>query len=80
MFYNLICIFLYALLSARNFILVKCGCYSHCVHTVLYRSLTGLEKRCAAAVAMELELNSCDGEKLSWGDGWVFYRSRSPGG
>jgi hypothetical protein len=27
MYYNLICIFLYALLFAQNFILVKSGCY-----------------------------------------------------
>jgi hypothetical protein len=27
MYYNLICIFLYALLVARNFILIKSGCY-----------------------------------------------------
>jgi hypothetical protein len=39
----------------------------HRVHAVLYKVLTGLGKWCAAAVAMELELNSCDGEKLSWG-------------
>jgi hypothetical protein len=28
MYYNLICIFLYALLFAQNFILVKSGCYT----------------------------------------------------
>jgi hypothetical protein len=39
----------------------------HHVHAVLYKVLTGLGKWCAAAVAMELELESCDGEKLSWG-------------
>jgi hypothetical protein len=39
----------------------------HRVHMVLYKVLTGLGKRCAAATAMELELDSCDGEKLSWG-------------
>jgi hypothetical protein len=27
-YYNLICIFLYALLFAQNFILVKSGCYT----------------------------------------------------
>jgi hypothetical protein len=27
MYYKLICIFLYALLFARNFILIKSGCY-----------------------------------------------------
>jgi hypothetical protein len=39
----------------------------HRVHVVLYKVLTGLGKRCAIVAAMELELNSCDGEKLSWG-------------
>jgi hypothetical protein len=39
----------------------------HRIHTVLYKVLTGLGKRCAAVAAMELEHNSCDGEKLSWG-------------
>jgi hypothetical protein len=29
MYYNLICIFLYALLFAQNFILVKSGCYKN---------------------------------------------------
>jgi hypothetical protein len=43
----------------------------HRVHTVLYKVLTGLGKQCAAAAAMELELDSCDGENLSWGDGKV---------
>jgi hypothetical protein len=38
----------------------------HRVHAVLYKILTGLGKQCATAVAMELELDSCDGEKLSW--------------
>jgi hypothetical protein len=36
-------------------------------HAVLYKVLTGLGKRCAVAAAMELELDYCDGEKLSWG-------------
>jgi hypothetical protein len=27
----------------------------------------GVGKQCAAAAALELELNSCDGEKLLWG-------------
>jgi hypothetical protein len=31
MYYNLICIFLYALLFARSFILVKSGCYNSSV-------------------------------------------------
>jgi hypothetical protein len=39
----------------------------HRVHTVLYKVLTRLGKRCAIAAAMELELDSCDREKLSWG-------------
>jgi hypothetical protein len=39
----------------------------HRVHAVLYKVLIGLGKRCAAAVVMELELDSCDGESLSWG-------------
>jgi hypothetical protein len=29
--------------------------------------LMGLEKQCVVAAAMELKLDSCDGEKLSWG-------------
>jgi hypothetical protein len=29
--------------------------------------LMGLEKQCVVAAAMELEHDSCDGEKLSWG-------------
>jgi hypothetical protein len=37
--------------------------WHHRVHTVLYKVLTGLGKWCAAAAAMELELDSCDGEK-----------------
>jgi hypothetical protein len=41
--------------------------WHHRVHAVLYKVWTGLGKRCAAAAAMELELDSCDGEKLSWG-------------
>jgi hypothetical protein len=39
----------------------------HHVHAVLYKVLMGLGKRCHAAAAMELELDSCDREKLSWG-------------
>jgi hypothetical protein len=39
----------------------------HRSHAVLYKVLTGLGKRCAATAAMELELDSCDWEKLSWG-------------
>jgi hypothetical protein len=38
----------------------------HRVHAVLHKVLTGLGKRCAAAAAMELELGTCDGEKLLW--------------
>jgi hypothetical protein len=38
----------------------------HRVHAVLHKVLTGLGKPCAAAVAMELELDSSDGEKLLW--------------
>jgi hypothetical protein len=38
----------------------------HRVHAVLYKVLTWLGKQYAAAVVMELELNSCDKEKLSW--------------
>jgi hypothetical protein len=37
--------------------------WHHRVHTVLYKVLTGLGKWCAAAAAMELEIDSCDGEK-----------------
>jgi hypothetical protein len=34
MYYNLICFFLYALLFAQNFILVKSGCYTRGVQVV----------------------------------------------
>jgi hypothetical protein len=37
----------------------------HHVHAVLYKVLTGLGKQCATSVAMELELDSCDGKNLS---------------
>jgi hypothetical protein len=39
MYYNLICIFLYALLFARNFILVKSGCYTSPALPLLNRNL-----------------------------------------
>jgi hypothetical protein len=39
----------------------------HRVHAVLYKVLIGHGKLCAATTAMELELDSCDGENLSWG-------------
>jgi hypothetical protein len=39
----------------------------HHVHALLYKVLMGIGKRCAATAAMELELDSCNGEKLSWG-------------
>jgi hypothetical protein len=38
--------------------------WHHHVHVVLYKVLAGLGKRCAAAMAMELELDSCDGKVL----------------
>jgi hypothetical protein len=41
--------------------------HHHRVHAVLYKVLTRLGKQCAAAATMELELDSCDEEKLSWG-------------
>jgi hypothetical protein len=47
--------------------------WHHRVHMVHYKVLTGLGKQCAAAAAMELELDSSDGEKLSWGQWEGFF-------
>jgi hypothetical protein len=53
----------------------------HHVHAVLYKVLTGLGKQCATSAAMELKLDSCDGEKFVVGEmGRFFYLSRSSGG
>jgi hypothetical protein len=69
MYYNLICIFLYALLFARNFILIKSGCYSFLARVgsgkvrERERELQGKEEE----IALKLERESSELKSLAGG-------------